>query len=206
MNPEIQNFIAALTPYIHSYSYLVVFFSMMLENMGIPIPAETALIAFSFIAGQGILNIWLVIPIAIIGDVAGDNVGFLIGRVGGRKLIKKYGRFLRMDKKKVDAVEMLFKKRGGSTVFSSQFFAATRISIALVAGFSQFPFYKFLTYDFLAAILFVLLISGSTFYFGKNLDQVLRFLHFFRFIGLIVLVSIILFYIYRSYRKIRQNS
>ena len=197
MNSEIQHFINILAPYVHSYGYLVVFFSMMLENMGIPVPAETALIVFSFFASQGLLKIWLVIPIAIIGDSAGDNIGFLIGRVGGRRLIER----LKIKKSKIEAVEALFRDRGGMTIFTAQFFSLSRTTIALIAGFSKIRYRKFLTYNISAATVFVFLVAGLTFYFGKNLDAILNFLHIFRFVALFILLLVISFYLYSFYKK-----
>lgn len=201
MNSEIQYFINLLGPYIHTFGYLVAFFGMMLENAGIPVPAETALIVLAFFAGQGSLKIWLLIPIAIIGDITGDSLGYVIGRFGGRPLIKKFGRYIRIDKKRMNAAESLFKKRGGITVFTSQFFSVTRTTISLFAGVSKMAYKRFLAFDAAAATILVLAVSGATYYFGKNLDAVLRFFHTFRLASLIIVIAIITIYFYRYYHK-----
>ena len=201
MSTEAQHFVNLLSPYIHSYGYLVAFFGMMLENAGIPVPAETALIVLSFFAGQGLLKIWLVIPIAIVGDAVGDNIGFWIGRLGGRRLVEKYGRYVRIDKAKLEAMESLFSEKGGRTVFTAHFFSTTRITAALIAGISHMRYKRFLAFNVAAAGVFVTLVAGATFYFGKNLDATLRFFHLFRLVGLSIAVVLVTAYLYRFYQQ-----
>lgn len=150
------------------------------------------------------MKIWLVIPIAIIGDVLGDNIGFLIGRFGGRPLVEKYGRYVRIDKNKLDAMESLFREKGGRTVYTAHFFSTTRITAALIAGISHMPYKKFLGFNLAAAATFVTLVATITYYFGKNLDAVLRFFHIFRLVGFSVVALIVVTYLFRYYRKKKQ--
>ncbi|MCL4499008.1 MAG: VTT domain-containing protein [Chloroflexi bacterium] len=198
---EAQHYINLLSPYIYHYGYLVAFLGMMLENAGIPIPGETALIIVSFFAAQGVLKIWLAVPLVIIGDVIGDSIGYLIGRFGGRPLVEKYGRFIRLDKAKLDAAESLFREKGGRTVFASQFSSVTRTTGSIAAGLAHMPFRKFLAYDSAAAIVLVVLVSSVTFYFGKNVDATLRFFHMFRLVGLGSVATIVTAYLYRYYQR-----
>lgn len=201
MSSEAQYIINLLSPYILAHGYWVAFFGMMLENAGIPVPAETALIVCSFFASQGTLKIWLIIPIAILGDVIGDNIGFFIGRLGGRPLIDKYGRYIRFNKDKLDAMEALFKEKGGRTVFSAHFFATTRITAALIAGISHMHYPRFLAFNIAAAVSFITFVAGATFTFGKSLDVMLRFFHLFRLAGLIVAILLVVSFLNRFYQQ-----
>ncbi len=201
MSVEAKHFIDLLSPYVHAYGYWMAFFGMMLENAGLPVPGETALIVMSFFAGQGLLKIWLVIPLTIIGDVIGDCLGYGIGRYGGRPLVEKYGRFVRIDKAKLDAAEALYKERGGRTVFASQFSSVTRLTGSIAAGLSHMPFRRFLAVDTIAAIVLVGLVGSLTFYFGNNLDAVLRFLHVFRLAAVGVVGAIVAGFLYRYYQR-----
>ncbi len=203
MNGEVQHYVDLLAPYVHTYGYLVAFFGMMLENAGIPVPAESSLVALAFFAGQGALNIWFIIPVAIIGDVVGDNIGFWIGRLGGRPLVEKYGRFVRIDSKKLDKMDKLFKEKGGRTIYTAHFFATTRIVAALTAGMSHISYKKFLEFNVLGAASFVTLVALISYHFSKNLDEVLKFLHYFRWAGFIVFLTVVLFYLFRN--KILKN-
>src|SRR6476659_6817313 len=73
------------------YGYAVVFFGVFLENTGLPVPGETALLAGAALAPFGELSLPRVILVAIAGATLGDNLGFLIGRRGGRQFIERYG-------------------------------------------------------------------------------------------------------------------
>ncbi len=201
MSTEAQYFINLLSPYIYSYGYLVAFFGMMLENAGIPVPAETALVICSFFAGQGVLKIWLIIPIAVLGDVIGDNIGFCIGRFGGRPLMEKLGRYVRLDRDKLDAMEALFREKGGRTVFTAHFFASTRIVAALIAGLSHMQYLRFMAFNLAAAIAFVSLVTTVTFFFGKNLVAAMHFFHIFRTAGLILAVTLVTTFLFRFYQQ-----
>lgn len=201
MSGEAQHFIKLLAPYVHSYGYFVAFLGMMLENAGIPVPAESALVVLSFFAAQGALKIWIVIPVAILGDAAGDNLGYALGRFGGRPLVEKYGHYVRIDEAKISAMERLFKERGGRTVFSAHFFSATRITAALTAGISHMPYRRFFLFNLAAATTLITLVAAATFYFGRNLEATLRFLHAFRLVGLAAVTVIVSVYAYRHYQE-----
>ena len=203
MVPEAQHFVSLLSPYIHAYGYWVAFFGIMLENAGIPIPAETTLVILSFFASQGALNIRLVIPIAILGDTVGDNIGFFIGRTGGRRLMEKFGPYVRLDIGKLDAMEALFREKGARTVFTAHFFSTTRFIAAFAAGVSHMPYRKFLAVNVAAAVVFVTLVTGISYYFGSNLDATLRIFHLFRIAGLTVAVLLVTAYLYRFYLRKR---
>lgn len=201
MGNEAQHFINVLTPYINHYGYWVAFFGMMLENAGIPVPGETALIVVAFYAGRGLLNIWIAIPLVILGDVIGDSIGYLIGRFGGRPLVEKYGQYVRIDEKKLIATETLFREKGLQTVFASQFSSLTRTTGSIAAGLAHMPFRKFITVDTAAASLLVTMVATLTFRFSQNLDLVLHFLKVFRTIGLVAVALIIVTYLYRHYKR-----
>ena len=75
--------------------YPLLFALVMGESSGVPIPGETALITAAVLASRGKLHIELVIPLAAAAAIVGDNIGYLIGRKGGRWLLERPGRFQR---------------------------------------------------------------------------------------------------------------
>ena len=87
MHQQLPSFIQSLTPIIDQYGYWAVGGFILLEDFGIPLPGETTLITASVFSVLGHLNIAVIIIIAIIGAVIGDNIGFAIGDFGGRKLL-----------------------------------------------------------------------------------------------------------------------
>lgn len=208
MSVSAKHFINLLSPYIHSYGYWVAFLGMTFENMGIPVPGETALIVVVYYAAKGVLNIWIVLPLAIIGDIVGDSIGYAIGRFGGRPLVDRWGRLVRLDERKVAATERLFKEKGGRTVFGSQFSSVTRLTGSIAAGLSHMPYKKFLFYDSAAAAVLIALVGGATYYFGANLDSAFKFFHgirTFALVGFAVFASIMVARYYEFPKKISRR-
>ena len=201
MTGEAQHYIDLLAPYVDSYGYFVAFFGMMVENAGIPVPAESALITFSFFASQGVLKIWLIIPIAILGDTAGDNIGYCIGRFGGRPLVDRYGKYVRLDAEKLDRMEELFRDKGGRTVYFAHFLSSTRITAALIAGVSHMRYPRFLVFNVVAAATIVTFVAGITYAFGNNLDAALNFFRIYRWVALAVMCVIAAIFLYRYHEK-----
>ena len=175
----------------------------MLENAGIPVPAETTLLTLAFFAGQGILKIWLLIPIAILGDVTGDNIGYAIGRFGGRPLVARYGGYIRISQERLDAMERLFREKGGRTVYSAHFFATTRITAALIAGIAHMRYRRFLAFNAAAAAAFVTALAMLTYLFGRNLDTVLRYFAIYSWAALAAVTLVAAYLLFRYYRRNR---
>jgi len=82
---------------VANYGYVLVFFLVGLESLGIPLPGETALVSAAAYAALGHLSIALVIVAAAAGAIVGDNAGYWIGRKGGRAFVLHYGRRLRLN-------------------------------------------------------------------------------------------------------------
>ena len=100
----------------------LLFAVVMLESFGIPLPGETALIAFGVLASQGHYSIVEVIAVAAAGAIIGDNLGYaLIGRLGGRRLFERTGYGRRYADRFLPEAERLMAKHGGKVVFFGRF-------------------------------------------------------------------------------------
>jgi membrane protein DedA with SNARE-associated domain len=86
-----NSLLAVVHPYIVQYGYGALFGVLFTESFGLPLPGETFLVAASFLAVQGQLNVWLVGLTAWTAAVLGDNLGYVIGRFGGRRLLVRHG-------------------------------------------------------------------------------------------------------------------
>src|SRR6478736_4947106 len=92
----------------------LLFAAVALESFGIPVPGETALIAFGVLAAQGHYSVAVVIAVAAAPAVIGDNLGFwLIGRRGGRALITRYAWIERRTQPALPRAEALIARYGG---------------------------------------------------------------------------------------------
>ena len=97
---------------IATYGYLVVFLVVGLESLGIPLPGETALVTAAAFAAQGHLSIGAVIFVAALAAILGDNGGYWIGRTGGVALVRRHGRLLHLDERKLDRVRAFYTRHG----------------------------------------------------------------------------------------------
>src|SRR2546422_5630300 len=82
---------------VASYGYVVLFFLVALESLGIPLPGETALVTAAALAAGGHLSIYAVVATAVAAAIIGDNGGYWIGRAGGIPLLRRYGRFIHLN-------------------------------------------------------------------------------------------------------------
>ena len=163
-----------LSHLIATYGYIIVAVSILLESAGVPLPGETALLVAAASAGTGQLSIVGVIGTAAVAAIAGDSVGYWVGRRGGRPFLQRYGRYLRLNDKTVTRIEAFFAKHGPKTVFFGRFVSVLRTYSALFAGISHMPYPIFLPYNATGGIVWATLFGMLGYVFGQHLDVVER--------------------------------
>lgn len=104
------------------------------ESMGLPVPGETALIAAAVLAHQGHLAIGSVIAVVACAAIVGDNIGYLIGRRGGRWLLERPGPLLARRRRLLERGDRFFERHGPKAVFLARFVAGARVTAAWMAG------------------------------------------------------------------------
>jgi membrane protein DedA with SNARE-associated domain len=132
--------------------YVAVGLFVFTESMGIPSPGETAIVTGAVLASQGDLSIELVILIAIAGAIIGDNIGFLIGRHGGRKLLERPGWAYERRMRVLAYSDRFFEKHGSKAVFLGRWVALVRVTAAWMAGASGMPLRTFFLWNALGGI------------------------------------------------------
>jgi membrane protein DedA with SNARE-associated domain len=143
---------AVVAPYVARYGYLAVLAGVGLESAGLPLPGETTLLAAAAIAARGGLNVWLVACAGAVASTLGDNLGFAIGRLGGRRLLTWLeGRFL--PRESLNRVDRFFERWGPASVIVARFVTGVRVVAALAAGASDMPWRTFLPYNAAGAVL-----------------------------------------------------
>jgi membrane protein DedA with SNARE-associated domain len=143
---------AWLTDLFARYGYAVVFVGVLLENAGAPVPGETMLLAGAALARFGSLRLTWVIATAILGATLGDNLGFFIGRRGGRVLVERYGAMIGMTSAHLAKFDRFFERHGAKTVFVARFITGLRVLGALLAGASRLTWSRFLVFNALGAV------------------------------------------------------
>ncbi len=151
----VSSAMVSLQPYLNHYGYWAVFGAILLENFGIPVPGETLLIAGALLASQGKMDIRSLLVTACIAAVTGDNIGYAIGRFGGRRLVFSYGRYVFITEQRLQKAEGFFRKYGGVVVVMARFLAVLRQLNGIVAGTAKMSWRRFLAYNMLGAALWV---------------------------------------------------
>lgn len=161
---------------LESYGYGVVFLFVAIESLGVPLPGETVLVTAGALAALGHLSIWWVIAVAALGGIMGDASGYWIGRLGGVRLIRRYGRVLHFDDAKLDRVRGFFTRHGAKTVFFGRFIALLRTWAALLAGTSEMPYGVFTLYNVMGGITWAALFGSLGYIFGRSLPLLERYI------------------------------
>lgn len=137
-----------MTHFFTHHGLPLLFVVVMLESFGIPLPGETALIAFGILASKGDYSIGWVIGLAAAGAIVGDNLGYwLIGRLGGRALFRRWGWLNNYANRVLPRAEKLMARHGGKTVFFGRFITVLRYTAAWIAGIGRMPWWKFLFWN-----------------------------------------------------------
>jgi len=152
---QLPGFLSALAPLLDHWGYLAVGFLLFLEDFGVPSPGETVLIAASVYAGAGRLNIVAVGVIGFAAAVLGDNVGYAIGRFGGRTLVLRFGRYVMLTEERLSRAESFFTRHGGKIVIVARYIEGLRQANGIIAGITRMPWLRFLAFNALGAALWV---------------------------------------------------
>jgi membrane protein DedA with SNARE-associated domain len=157
-----------LTHFFVTHGLPLLFVVVMLESFGIPLPGETALIAFGVLASQGHYSIVAVIALAATGAIVGDNLGYwLLGRLGGRALFRRWGWLERYSERVIPRVERIMRRHGGKTVFFGRFIAVLRVGAGPVAGLAHMPWWRFLFWNATGGIVWATSVGLAAYYGGQ---------------------------------------
>ena len=170
----LENSLQLIEQYMHLYGYWAVFFGVMLENAGLPIPGETILLIGGYFCSQGELNLPLVMLIAATGAVIGDNIGFAIGHHYGRGILLRFGRFIFLTPQRLDHLTNYFASHGNKTILIARFVTGLRVFAAILAGASKMPWRIFVVYNIAGAILWSVVISSLGYLFGQTLPLLVK--------------------------------
>lgn len=159
---------------LESYGYVIVFLAIMIESMGVPFPGETMLLISSAFAAtaESSLSIFGVISSAAGGAIVGDSLGYWIGREGGRKVIRKYGKFVGLTDDRYAKAQDYLKRHGGKAVFFGRFVSIARTWIAVLVGAHHFNYPQFLVYNVLGGVVWATLYGTIGYVAGTNLPLV----------------------------------
>jgi undecaprenyl-diphosphatase len=188
--------------YMLLYGYWAVFFGVMLENAGLPIPGETILLVAGFFCSEDHLSMPLVMLVAATGAVCGDNIGFAVGHHFGRSVLLRFGKYVFLTPERLEHLENYFHSHGNKTILVARFITGLRVFAALLAGASMMRWRIFLMYNVAGAILWSVVITLLGYVFGQSLPILVRWVGWTGTILLIVgIVLIIVVWRVRAHQK-----
>jgi len=179
-----------VTHLLISYGLLLLFAIVAGESAGVPLPGETALIAAAILAERGHYSIVEVIVVAALAAIVGDNVGYWIGRTGGRALLERWGPIKRYSERVLPPGERFFRKHGGKTVFIGRFVSVLRVTAAWLAGITHMPWWRFFIWNAAGGIAWATLVSLLAYYFGKAAADAVATYGIYALVAIVVLAAI----------------
>jgi membrane protein DedA with SNARE-associated domain len=151
---------------VHHYGLIALFLIVMLESGGVPLPGETALIAGGVYASTGELDIVAVIAVAAAAAIVGDNLGYWVGRTGGRRLLERSRFVSRWSEPVLPWAEGFFHRHGAKTIFIGRFFSVLRVTAAWMAGVSRMRWWRFFAWNAAGGICWAVLVGLVAYYAG----------------------------------------
>jgi membrane protein DedA with SNARE-associated domain len=195
-----------VTHLIENYGLLFLFGIVCLESAGLWLPGETALIAAGVYASKGHLSITGVIAVAAVAAIIGDNIGYWLGREGGRRLLMRYALLRRFSERVLPPAERFFERHGGKAVFLARFFGGVRVTGAWMAGITRMTWWRFLFWNAAGGIVWAVAVGLIAYYAGKAAaDAIARYGVYAAIAGgILVVVAIVALHVWR--RRVVERS
>ena len=156
-----------MTSLVHHYGLIALFLIVMLESGGVPLPGETALVAAGVFASRGKLDILAVVVVAAAAAIIGDNLGYWIGRTGGRGLLERSRLLSRWSDRVLPWAEEFFHRHGAKTIFIGRFFSVLRVTAAWMAGVSRMHWWRFFLWNAAGGICWAVLVGLVAYFAGE---------------------------------------
>ena len=175
---------------IETVGYVGIFAIVFAETgllIGAFLPGDSLLFTAGFLASQGHLNIWILVPLCFIAAVIGDATGYSIGLRFGRSLFRKpESRFFKPEY--LVKSEAFFEKHGGKAIILARFMPIVRTFAPVIAGVSSMQYRKFAVYNVVGAVFWAIGVTVAGYFLGKSIPSVDRYL--LPIIAAIILVSV----------------
>jgi membrane protein DedA with SNARE-associated domain len=195
--PPLPGFLNSLAGPLDHFGYWAVLLLVMIEDFGIPVPGETVLIAASVYAGAGRLNVVAVAVVGFVAAVLGDNIGFAVGHFGGRALVLRWGRYIRLTDERLATAERFFDRHGAWIITVARFIEVLRQVNGIVAGTTGMRWLRFLAFNALGAALWVGTWVSLGYLAGGHIGTIYHYITQYSYYVLITLAVLLAGYIAR---------
>jgi len=187
------------------YAYVLVGLVIGIESMGVPLPGETTLFLASFAAHDGTLMIEWVIIAAVLGAIIGDNIGYWIGRKGGRALLEREGPFYERRMALLIHGDRFFEAHGPKAVFLGRWVALLRVTAAVLAGANRMEWRKFFLWNALGGLAWATSMGLAGYYAGHAAETLIKKVGYGALIAVVIAIVGLLIYLYLRERRALQG-
>lgn len=199
MSTPLPGFLAGLAPILDHYGYWAIGGLLLLENIGVPVvPGEFSLIAGAIYAGTGRMNVVVVGVVGVVTAFAGAEIGYAIGRFGGRTLVTRYGRYVFVKPHHLDRAEAAVSRYGGVVVVIARFIVGLRELNGIIAGITGMHWLRFTIYNAVGAVAWVAVWVSAGYLAGDHIEAIYHDVQRYSLIVLIVVVAAVLALIARA--------
>jgi membrane protein DedA with SNARE-associated domain len=183
------------------YGLPVLFGVLLIGSVGVPTPASLLLLVAGSFVEQGEMSLWQVLVLASAGAILGDNVGYALGRWGGRRLAVRLSRWMGSAERLKSAEDWLRRHEGAGIFFSRWLLTPLGPVVNITSGLTGYPWPRFLLYDIAGEALWVVLYVLLGKFFSDQVEAVSGFLGDFvwMIVGLLFVV-VLGWYLVRYFR------
>jgi membrane protein DedA with SNARE-associated domain len=182
---------------VNIYGYWAIFFVVLLESGGMPLPGESMLIGAAIYAGQtGALAIELIVLAAAGGAIVGGGLGYWLGRRFGTRLLERHGRLMGMSPQRLRLGQYLFMRWGGWIVFVGRFITLLRMFAAILAGANRLEPGPFLIFNVAGGVIWASALGLGGYYLTSAFERIERPFAFLGFLALLTAAA----YLWRRFK------
>jgi membrane-associated protein len=174
------------------YGLPVLFGVILICSIGVPFPISLMLVAAGSFVEQGEMKLWQVIAVASVGAVLGDQIAYGLSRWGGRRVINRISRKIGAEAK-LEQAEALTKRWSGAGIFLSRWLiTALGPWVNIASGIAAYPWRRFLLWDVLGQVLWVILYVGIGYAFSNRVQAIAEILGNLTWVIVGLIVTVIL--------------
>jgi membrane protein DedA with SNARE-associated domain/membrane-associated phospholipid phosphatase len=170
---DLQSLLKDVSDTLGAWTYLLVGFFAFAETgafIGLVVPGETTMLIGGAVAGQGAVDLYLLMAIAWFAAWLGDTTSFFLGRRLGREFVLKYGAKVGISNERFEKVEAYFDRHGGKTIFIGRWISLVRALAPFIAGSSGMQYRAFVPYSVLGTGLWATLHILVGYFFSRSIE------------------------------------
>ncbi len=195
-----MSLLASILDAAQNVGYPVLVLLVMAESGGLPVPGETALTTAAILASTGRLSIVAVIGLAAVAAIVGDNIGYVIGRRGGRWLLERPGPFREHRRQVLEIGEPFFDRHGPKAVFFGRWILGLRTWASWLAGATRMRWETFAVWNALGGISWATTIGLLAYILGHSIEKVITSLGLYG-LGAVVVAALGLLLLHQLHRR-----